>query len=54
MPEDTYEINMVFSDGVNAYDNNLGQDYTYPVEGGKQKQKCHAIAIHPRQLATAQ
>ncbi len=32
VPEDAYEINVVFSDGEGTYDNNGGKDFLLPID----------------------
>ena len=34
VPLNSYELNFVLSDGEGAFENNQGQDFTFPVEAG--------------------
>ncbi|KAI8475202.1 MAG: hypothetical protein J3K34DRAFT_517637 [Monoraphidium minutum] len=34
VPEEAYEVNMVFGDDYGSHDNNAGQDFTFATEGG--------------------
>ena len=33
IPQDAYELNFVLNDGQGAFENNAGQDFTFPVVG---------------------
>eukprot|EP00879_Flechtneria_rotunda_P006859 GHRR01007204.1.p1 GENE.GHRR01007204.1~~GHRR01007204.1.p1 ORF type:complete len:854 (+),score=377.20 GHRR01007204.1:300-2861(+) len=45
VPETAYEVNFVLTDGDGLFDNNLGQDYTYPTQAGSTWEEWTAAAV---------
>jgi hypothetical protein len=54
IPENCYELNFVMTDGESLYDNNNGQDYTYPCTAGITWEEWQVQAVERLEAAAQQ